>query len=89
MSRCENRITKQEIKALRSFFIEQFIQSYLESPQVIVLDIDAWDALTHGHQQLSLFHGYYGHHMYFPILINFDAGNSTSSQRYETSFISD
>ena len=25
---------------------------------------------THGHQQLSLFHGYYGHQIYFPVLIN-------------------
>lgn len=35
-----------------------------------MLDIDGWDAQTYGHQQLSLFHGYYGHHMYFPVLIN-------------------
>ncbi len=35
-----------------------------------MLDIDGWDDPTHGHQQLSLFHGYYGHYMYFPVLIN-------------------
>ena len=34
------------------------------------MDIDGFDALTHGHQQLSLFHGYYGHQIYFPVLIN-------------------
>ncbi len=70
ISRWENRITKKEIKGIRSFFIEQFIQSYSAPPDEILLDIDGWDALTHGEQQLSLFHGYYGHHIYFPVLIN-------------------
>lgn len=45
-------------------------ESYSEPPKEILLDIDGWDALTHGHQQLSLFNGYYGHHIYFPVLIN-------------------
>ena len=70
MSRWENSISKKEIKATRSFFIEQFIQSYSAPPDKILLDIDGWDALTHGKQQLSLFHGYYGHKIYFPVLIN-------------------
>jgi hypothetical protein len=70
MSRLENQVNKKEIKAIRSFFIDQFLQSYSEPPKEILLDIDGWDALTHGHQQLSLFNGYYGHHIYFPVLIN-------------------
>jgi len=39
-------------------------------PVEVVLDIDGWDAPTHGHQQLSCFHGYYGHRMDYPVLIN-------------------
>ena len=70
ISRWENQITKKEIKAIRSFFIEQFIYSYSQPPEEILLDIDGWDAPTYGHQQLSFFHGYYGHDMYFPVLIN-------------------
>jgi hypothetical protein len=70
ISRLENQISQQEIKAIRRFFVDKFIQNYHEIPQQIVLDIDGWDALTHGHQQLSLFHGYYGHEIYFPVLIN-------------------
>jgi hypothetical protein len=70
MSRLENQVNKKEIKAIRSFFIDQFLQSYSKPPKEILLDIDGWDALTHGHQQLSLFNGYYGHHIYFPVLIN-------------------
>ncbi len=70
ISRWENRINKKQINATRRFFLEQFIQSYSAQPDEILLDIDGWDAPTHGHQQLSLFHGYYGHYMYFPVLIN-------------------
>lgn len=70
ISRLENRITQQESKRIRRFFVDKFIQNYPKDPEQIVLDIDGWDAYTHGHQQLSLFHGYYGHQIYFPVLIN-------------------
>ncbi len=70
ISRLENRITKQEIKRIRRFFVDKFLQDYPSAPEQIVLDIDGFDAFTHGHQQLSLFHGYYGHQIYFPVLIN-------------------
>ena len=53
ISRLENRISKKEINAVRSFFREQFIQSYSEQPDELLLDIDGWDDPTHGHQQLS------------------------------------
>ena len=70
ISRLENQITQKEIKEIRRFFVNKFIQNYSQVPDEILLDIDGWDALTHGHQQLSLFHGYYGHEIYFPVLIN-------------------
>ncbi len=70
ISRLENRITKQEIKSIRRFFVDKFLQNHPSAPEQIVLDIDGFDAYTHGHQQLSLFHGYYGHQIYFPVLIN-------------------
>ena len=70
ISRLENQVSKGELAAIRRLFVDRFIQSYRQAPKEIVLDIDAWDAETHGHQQLSLFHGYYGQQMYFPVLIN-------------------
>jgi len=70
LSRLENRITKKEINSIRSFFIDNFIALHTQAPEELVLDIDGWDAETHGEQQLSLFHGYYHQYMYFPILIN-------------------
>ena len=70
ISRLENHVTRQEISAMRRLFVERFISSYEEHPVEVVLDIDGWDDPTHGDQELSAFHGYYGHQMYFPVLIN-------------------
>ena len=36
---------------------EQYVRSFSAAPAVIVLDIDSTDDPTHGHQQLSFFHG--------------------------------
>jgi hypothetical protein len=35
----------------------------------ILLDLDSTDDSTHGQQQLSLFNGSYGQHMYHPLLV--------------------
>lgn len=70
MSRLENQVSKQEVASMRSRMVERFIGRYRKAPKQIVLDIDGWDDPTHGEQQLSFFHGYYGQHMYFPVLIN-------------------
>jgi hypothetical protein len=39
-------------------------------PASITLDLDATDDPTHGHQQLTLFHGYFGQYQYFPLIIS-------------------
>jgi hypothetical protein len=70
ITRLENRVSKREIGKMRGAVIDRFIKSYPQTPEEIVLDIDGWDDPAHGHQQLSCFHGYYGQHMYFPVLIN-------------------
>jgi hypothetical protein len=54
---------------MRSRMVDGFIAGYQQPPAEIVLDIDGWADPTHGQQQLSCFHGYYGQHMYFPVLI--------------------
>ena len=70
LSRLENQVGKRDIARMRSRLLEGFITRYKAAPKEIVLDIDGWDAPTHGDQQLSFFHGYYGQPMYFPVLIN-------------------
>jgi hypothetical protein len=39
-------------------------------PACLTLDLDATDDPTHGRQQLTLFHGYYGQYQYFPLIIS-------------------
>lgn len=70
MSRLENKVSKHEVSKIRAAMVETFINRYCTAPEEIVLDIDGWDDPTHGNQQLSCFHGYFGQHMYFPVLIN-------------------
>jgi Transposase DDE domain group 1 len=70
ITRLENHVGKAEVSAMRSCLVDGFINRYKSAPEEIVLDIDGWDDPTHGNQQLSCFHGYYGQHMYFPVLIN-------------------
>lgn len=70
MTRLENHVGKMEVSRMRSQMVDGFISSYQKPPEKIVLDIDGWADPTHGQQQLSFFHGYYGQHMYFPVLIN-------------------
>lgn len=70
ITRLENHVNKREVSAMRRRMVEQFINRYKDAPDEIVLDIDGWDDPTHGQQQLSCFHGYFGQHMYFPVLIN-------------------
>lgn len=70
ITRLENHVSKTEVSKMRRRMLDGFIASYKQSPQEIILDIDAWADPTHGQQQLSCFHGYYGQHMYFPVLIN-------------------
>lgn len=70
MSRLENQVSPTDIKAMRRQFIDQFIASYEVPPSEVILDIDGWDDPTHGEQEQSAFHGYYGHPMYYPVLIN-------------------
>ena len=70
ISRLENQVSARDNAAMRRVFVELFIASYPEAPSQVTLDVDGWDDPTHGGQEESAFHGYYGQHMYFPILIN-------------------
>jgi hypothetical protein len=38
-------------------------------PRRILLDLDGTDDPTYGHQEGTAYHGYYGHHQYFPLLV--------------------
>lgn len=70
LSRLENAVGWRECWRIS----EQLIASYVEHhrhppPHRIVLDVDATDDETHGHQQLSFFHGYFDEYCYLPLLV--------------------
>lgn len=69
LSRFENAVTVADLKRLRDVLIDQFIASFATPPAHLLFDLDAVDDPTHGQQQLTLFHGYYGQYQYLPLLI--------------------
>lgn len=69
MSRFENQPTSTELYKMAKVFIDNFIASYPEQPDVIILDADDTSALTYGQQELALFNTYYGDNCYMPLHI--------------------
>lgn len=67
MSRFENSISGKTLYKLAYLFAEQFIHSYDEAPEVIILDFDDTENTVYGDQQLSLFNAYYGSYCYLPL----------------------
>lgn len=75
LSRFENLATPAVLQKLIDFNITTGIERLKQHhggklPKSITLDLDATDDPTHGHQQLTLFHGYYGQYQYFPLIIS-------------------
>jgi hypothetical protein len=75
LSRFENSVTCADLQRLIDFTIATGIQRLKDKhggslPDSITLDLDATDDPTHGHQQLTLFHGYFGQYQYFPLIIS-------------------
>jgi len=48
---------------------EDFLETYAEAPQEIVLDLDATDDPLYGQQEGRFFHAYYGDYCYLPLYI--------------------
>lgn len=69
LSRFENSVTIADLWRLRDVLADQFLDAFPERPLRITLDADAVDDPTHGHQQLTLFHGFYEQHQYLPVVI--------------------
>jgi hypothetical protein len=75
LSRFENLATPAMLQRLVDFTIATGIERLKRKhggmlPASITLDLDATDDPTHGHQQLTLFHGYYGQYQYYPLIIS-------------------
>jgi hypothetical protein len=69
ISRFENGVRVRDLYQLSMYLLEFYLSSKENPPARVIVDIDATDDPTYGHQQLSFFHGYYGNHIYHPLLI--------------------
>jgi len=69
LSRFENAIDVASLRRMQDVLIDQFIASFEKPPKRITLDIDPFDDPTHGQQQLTFFHGYYGQYQYLPRVV--------------------
>jgi hypothetical protein len=59
----------QRLKIGNDYLVETFLRTRRHRPSVVILDLDATDDATHGAQVLSGYHGYFGQHQYFPLLV--------------------
>ena len=70
LSRFENAVTARQVAQLNRLLVKMFIQRMgRRTPKRLILDIDPTDDRCHGRQQLALFNGFYGQHMYLPNLV--------------------
>lgn len=75
LSRFENSVTVAALYRLNDLLITTGIERLKQLhggklPENLTLDLDATDDPTHGQQQLTLFHGYFGQYQYFPLVIS-------------------
>jgi hypothetical protein len=54
---------------LDELLVKVFIESHLNPPVEIILDVDTTDLPLHGKQEGRFFHGYYDHYCYLPLYI--------------------
>jgi hypothetical protein len=74
LSRLENAVDRHACARLAHALLDQYLRAREQDgrPTHIVIDIDSTDDPTHGAQEGTAYHGYYGQHMYHPLLL-FDA----------------
>jgi len=56
-----------DFEAMRSLFVDVFLDAHAAPPARIILDLDATDDPLHGRQEGRFFHGYYRHYCYLPL----------------------
>jgi len=69
LCRLENRIDRPVAVRLHEVLLDQFIASYTEAPDELILDFDATDDRVHGNQEGRFFHGYYDHYCFLPLYV--------------------
>jgi len=57
----------QRLNIGNDYLVDLFVRTRRRPPSYVVIDLDASDDPTHGQQNLSGYHGYFGQHQYFPL----------------------
>lgn len=70
-SRLENAADGRSCYRIAETLFELYLRERGEdgAPERVLVDFDATDDPTHGDQEGSYYHGYYGQHMYHPLLV--------------------
>ncbi len=71
MSRLENAVDRHACTRLAHALLGVYLRAREQDgvPTHLLLDIDSTDDPTHGQQEGTAYHGYYGQHMYHPLLL--------------------
>jgi DDE family transposase len=69
LCRLENRARRRSLFEMSKVLVEQFIGSFDEPPESLILDFDATDDPVHGHQEGRFFHGYYDGYCFLPLYV--------------------
>jgi hypothetical protein len=64
LSRFENMISVRDLLRLEELQVRQFVDALWQRPAQLILDIDVFDDPTHGDQQLTFWHDFYGQYQY-------------------------
>jgi hypothetical protein len=69
LCRFEARANRQAVVDVHRVLVDQFIASFAEPPQELILDFDATDDLVHGEQVGRYFSGYYDNYCFLPLYV--------------------
>ena len=69
LCRLENRVDRKALVRMSAVLVEQFIASFDQPPEELVLDFDPTDLPVHGQQERRFFQGYYGHYCFLPLYV--------------------
>ena len=69
LCRFENRADRKAAVAIHRILIDQFIASFAQAPEELILDFDATDDLVHGNQDGRHFSAYYDNYCFLPLYV--------------------
>ena len=69
LCRFENRSDRQAAWRIHEVMVEQFVTSFKDVPEELILDFDATDDAVHGKQEGRSFNGYYDHYCFLPLYV--------------------